>query len=719
MPKRVFIKIRVQVKDKKRPDSPWSAYTYFAISGNQKPKAPVIPKVNQDYKLVFYSPVIKPDTVIKLKWEKQKDARSYHVEVKDRDGKKVIDDYTPDGEYDWNPEAFGTYEWSVKTVDHSGVESEPVIGKVNLKYDDSFNPDNGGTKIQLKKPNQMVDFEWDGTVKGKEKFLFEVAEDPNFDNIRIKRKTTDNQVKFKFPKTGTFYWRTKKVLPNGKVEFSQPIRVQVEPTPPPKKLQIEEELKLEIEVKKDKTTSVWDYIIQNAWADVEFVMIKWPAPEEMKGYVLEIYQDAEMSKRIIKAEVEKPEYEWDNPRAGTYYWRVQQIDFWDQKSEFSNLSKVTIVVPDSLLMHKVPELVSPEDGDEILSKFKNYTFKWTETDNAKDYVLEISKDKNFSSMIVKKETKSTMAKVTKDIFAKVSEVYWRVQAHGSYQQNLVSEANSFRLKEKKVIPVPVPVKKVEPPKPKPKPAKKAKPVLRAGRKIHPRYLRFYDYLTLGWAPTNIGNNIDDKQFNGEVTGMAMNSLMVKGRYLRRRKSFWDYRVVKQSGSVFDGQGAWNNSEVQFMFANPYKHGETKFLGKYGLQVNHFSNMVIETNTYLVDETNLYFSFLGEAEFEWGNRKNFGHHFSIGAAIGQVMKFYTDYEMRLYAFKNFIINGGARLGYTTINTDTGTNTLLEQQLYMGMTFYFAPKWEEFINLDFWSDTGISKPQIRKKTRNQGR
>ncbi len=578
-------------KDATRSDSAWSEYSYFEVESELKPLPTELLKPDDEARFEFFDQQTLASTEVTYSWQENKKAKSYQWILK-KSG-QIIETYESiDTALTRKLSQAGEFDWSVLSIDFYGKRSEESASRkliVQLN-ENAFDKETGATQIQLKKPNQKVHFEWEGE-KDRE-YLFELSETQDFSQIRIKKKSKSPKADFTFPKVGVYYWRTKKILPNGKIEYSRPKKVEVEPTPPPKKLELAPEL--ELEVQRKKTTSIFSVFISSAYASNEFVKVSWPVEEEMKAYVIEIYQDQSMKKLILKRKTETNSIEWTNPPEGTFYYRVAQIDFWDRQSEFSNLSKISITVPDELKIQDPVKLTGPEDEEELLSKQKIYYFEWSTTENADSYMLEVAHDKEFTKVVYRKTVKDTKHAVREDIFRKHMRVFWRVSALGSYSQKVSSEIQILSLKIPEIAQAPkvevVEVKKPQKPRPR----------------IHPKFLRFYDYMEMGWQPSNITYTIDDKEFNGEITGLAKSSLYLKGRSIYKPRRFYDYYLRWQTGKTFEGQSQWLNSEFQFFMGRPQVWGNTKFVAKYGLQGNYFSAHKIKHHELLVDENKLHF-----------------------------------------------------------------------------------------------------------------
>ena len=86
---------------------------------------------------------------------------------------------------------------------------EPVLENeelVQTEFPESSESE-GGVRIELRKPDQQVEFNWDG--KEAQKYKFELSEKSNFEKILITKSVNSNQTKVSFPKTVVFFWRAK------------------------------------------------------------------------------------------------------------------------------------------------------------------------------------------------------------------------------------------------------------------------------------------------------------------------------------------------------------------------------------------------------------------------------------------------------------------------------------------------------------------------------
>lgn len=200
--------------------------------------------------------------------------------------------------------------------------------------------------IELAKPDQRVKFEWEQNKNGTS--LFEVSEDPSFNNIRVrKRLRKQNFTHVNFSKIGKYYWRARNIEANGNKTIQKPVQVIIKPAPPLDKPKDLPNLKFKIKP-KGKTSfiqKILNLFISPAYAAPEFeeILVNLPSDDNVKSYNVEIYRDLDLKQKVAEIKTTKPYFRWSPPEPGDYYWRLQYIDFWDQPSEFSDISKITII----------------------------------------------------------------------------------------------------------------------------------------------------------------------------------------------------------------------------------------------------------------------------------------------------------------------------------------------------------------------------------------
>ncbi len=135
-------------------------------------------------------------------------------------------------------------------------------------------------------------------------------------------------------------------------------------------------------------------------------------------------------------------YTVDAKKSGVYKWRVRSLDKFERKSEWSEYKEFTLVDMSGEKNAQGIQRIQLSRPDQEV------TFGWEKGNG--DNVFELSQDKNFENVIVKKEVKGSETKL---IVPKTGTYYWRSREYHADGSLQVSEP-------KKVIiePVPAPVK---------------------------------------------------------------------------------------------------------------------------------------------------------------------------------------------------------------------------------------------------------------------
>ncbi len=407
----------------------------------------------------------------------------------------------------------------------------------------TWTPAEGSVRIELRKPDQQVEFNWEGEEK--QKYQFELSEKSDFEKILITKSVESSQTKVSFPKTGVFFWRAKKIDADGNVIFQKPVKVIVKPTPPPSKPILDEEIRLKIKKRSSSVQErIFDFFIMSANAEEKFVEIPMPDNEDAKSYKIEIYADENGKKLIKTGQTNETVYRFDNPDAGTYWFRVSIIDYWDRESPFSDFSKMIVEdFPKKIIKEKATRgqvvLISPVHGHKHISG--SLTFKW-KSKSEDDFIFELSDKVDFSDMKVREIVRGNSLTLSKKVLPE--KFYWRVRQGGgeSYKRRVVVLKG---IQPKKKI-----VKK--------KPVKKEffKKVSRIGFSYRP---------TLTEYKTTISSN------QVTIDGTALNGVgfwYEKGRKDRdgHFNPFYQVALSRTAGEVFNTLG-FSNSNVKFSYGD--------------------------------------------------------------------------------------------------------------------------------------------------------
>jgi len=117
-----------------------------------------------------------------------------------------------------------------------------------------------------------------------------------------------------------------------------------------------------------------------------------------------------------------------------YYWRVKSYDLSGDSSLWAGVRTFTtepILLP--------PDLVSPANNSTLLSNTVN--FVWNTSTNAENYIIEISTDSLFSTVLINYTTNSTNYSINTLSFA--TTYYWRVRSANLSQISAWSAKRKF------------------------------------------------------------------------------------------------------------------------------------------------------------------------------------------------------------------------------------------------------------------------------------
>ncbi len=161
------------------------------------------------------------------------------------------------------------------------------------------------------------------------------------------------------------------------------------------------------------------FIIESLKSDVSFA---WELTGNFKNITWEISRDRSFarilsSQKNLSINTAKIALE-----AGVYYWRVSALNDDNKQIEFSETGKFNVV------SRKPPKLISPQ-SDEMINHSgsqNSVSFKWSEDTLAADYTLEISQNKDFTTIL--NSITTPLVNITIDNLTK-GEYFWRVNSN--------------------------------------------------------------------------------------------------------------------------------------------------------------------------------------------------------------------------------------------------------------------------------------------------
>lgn len=603
--------IRVRGIDSTRPESIWSDMRLFEIKRIEKLLQPVLELPLNNSEKIFYSEEVKT----LFKWSNVLGAEQYIIEIKTPNSLESFSTTSPN--FLWTTNIDGAIQWRI-VAKNALQTSESPWSELRLIKSFEMNLTPGqGSKIELKRPDQEVTFEWEADSQGESTYLLEVSEDPSFNQIQLVKEETSKQSQVKFSKTGTYYWRTKILGKKGETKFSRPVQIEVVPAPPPEPLKLPETK--EIEIKFENKSSFWDFIISPAFASDAYADISWPKNEEAKFYVLEIYKDPDLKQKVLSEQVKENNFRWSNPTEGEFFWRVAIVDFWGRQNNFSNLSKLILSYPDSYFMPSEVELDVPKHRSSSSALQK---FSWKADPKAISYELLIASDLEFNNVVFRKSLieNSTVIDPAVTNLPQNQRLFWKVIVIGKLNQKNSSLRRQFtftRPQERKND-----INLAE------KKSKKQLPKIQEKRERDEWYLLA--------SPSKINQEVTSTRTT-TIDGTAINSLRFGMDRQAEMKWMNNYNVEFQrvSGEVFNGKAF---SHLQFSFRPRFNTSLSKFNFQfiYGAQV--LMTKVHPYQSTVLEESATLFS------LPIGVRKDFqiNDDFSIAAhglgLVGQIMGF---------------------------------------------------------------------------------
>lgn len=513
------LKWRLKISSSDRPLAKWSLWQEVQV------KVLSIPSVPSDLSPheVEFQTYAAPQEKIEFRW------KSEHVvefEVIDPRGQTITKKIEGNSEI-VNASIAGSYRWRVRALDNFLRQSDWSEWKTFVIEDLSHEVSTEGVqRIQLKKPDQTVTFNWEsaeGAVS-----VFELSKDPTFETVVKRTELAQDQIKVSVPETGSYYWRSRQFLPNGTIHVSEPKRVIIEPVPAPNKPDKLPDLEVPIQESAVKTSlikSILDFILANAYADElkGEAQISLPTKEDAKAFVVRIYRDIDLTDLVFEKEIMEKNFTWRDAVPGTYYWQYAVIDYWDRKSLFSDpailkISGELIPAPEK------PRLLSPIKKTKIDNT--NLAFEWTSSKKNANYKLELASDRKFQDLISTHSSIDSKLSLNK-LNLKPGLYFWKITAFDKKGRTVTSNTGRFVIKpplEKKIF-----IDQI------------------AGwNKIWKKRL------SLSWNPSMDSYVFKDNEVEGNIDGNVLMGASMAGTYFHEH-GIINAEILRQSGKVFEDQ----------------------------------------------------------------------------------------------------------------------------------------------------------------------
>lgn len=637
---------RVKISEGKRPEALWSEWQKIQVNFIPLPSVPTDLSPHE----VEFQTYETPNEKIELSW---KSLLPVELEVVDPVGKSQTKNLS-EASFEWTANLAGTYKWRLRSMDNHLRGSEWTDWKTFTIEDLSqLKNSEGIQRIQLKKPDQSVTFSW-ATTEGSSS-VFELAKDQQFKQIVKKIEVDKDSTQVSIPETGTYFWRSRVILPDGTLNVSSPKRVIIEPVPAPTKPEKLPDLQVPLE--EAPTTSsfnFWDLIIPIAHADElkGMVKIELPSKEEAKEYIIRIFRDENLTDLVFESKSPDKNFVWKEAIPGTYYWQYAVVDYWERQSLFSDPAVLTIT---GELAHDPvkPKLLSPIRAREV--KPEELSFKWTPSEMNDKYILEISDDDEFKNLILKKEIKNSEFNFSETL--KPQLYFWRVRALNKKKKEIVSNTGRF------VVPEEVP---------------SSQPEVRTA--IWQK--EWKKRASLAWTPSMDNYKFSQNGKDGKIDGNALMGISLSGTYFREKGAF-SAEIIRQTGEVFEGESyLFQRALLDYVYT--WNLTSNHHLGL-GAAIGQSSGQAYEIENDTVTAKSV-------------------SGLSYGVAVRDFMSFSEKWEMQSRLFylageitqlelgadflrhqKNFYFLGGVGYSSRSYSTSSGEQTSLKVSLGVGKEF----------------------------------
>ncbi len=676
---------QVRINDKNRPNSPWSSPLHFQIKEIELPDPPTQISPRDQFKMTLYD---LEDEELILKWIPVPGVNTYELIIsKDSTKHVIIDKKLTTNQFRWKIENPGIYFWQIRSIDPHGNNTRFSPNNqmtIKLLEVEHLQPQDG-TKIELNRPNQEVKFEWKESKsqnQGKQKieYLFEVAATNKFKKILQTKKTKEKALKTSFKKIGVFYWRTRIItqdkLKGTKIRFSKPRKVIVEPAPPPPSPNLIPEQNLEIKIKDiDKKTSqniqnikttILNYLFPVAHAAnfVKFVELEWPTSKDAKEYILEIYSDKKLEKRVLKKHLKEAYFEWSNPQEGDYYWRVAIVDYWDRQTEFSKRSKINVILPDKLKTLTNPSLKYPNHNQQLLPQ--KTTFKWIGDKRTDRFLYKLASDINFKNILVENATKKRQIRINLSKFKYYKKLYWKIISKDRYKRSVSSKRRRIYIQRKK---------------------KKSVKKKRSTRSLpNTTFLSKKNYYQVAYNPSKTSYKSSGTTHKTDISGMALNALKIEGQNLISAPYSSYAAIERTSGKVFDKQSL-SFLSIRMLASRKVSIFQSPIQIYAGIGIDNLSYYKYLSDTALEDSTVTKISLQAMARYEHQISRKYSNVFSFGAGLGSMSSLQIRYDLLYFLSSKTYLNSGLSYLGRSFNEEKDEVSISQLQLAIGMGRFY--------------------------------
>ena len=305
----------------------------------------------------------------------------------------------------------GTLYWRVFQKGHESEASEGKISVAEAKPLSLLSPTDSGT-IKFRNRNPVLNFRWEGNDYAKQ-YLVQVSSTPDMKNPVAAVSTEATSIQLDTLGTGKWWWQVTPYYELNSIGYTGSSAIA----------------SFNIEKSEGIAAPLLSVPLQNAeihYKEKPEVNFSWKS-DIKASYELLVSADKDFKDIIlrrstagqrIKVSMSEPEKDGQ-----TYYWKVirnsnEPMDLNPESDIRSFAISKYVSVPTKLLY-------PPEEFSTEASKFPSTQFSWKPSDeaNGKESLLQISADKNFTSLqIEKKQTGTTQ----QNLILPYGDWYWRI-----------------------------------------------------------------------------------------------------------------------------------------------------------------------------------------------------------------------------------------------------------------------------------------------------
>lgn len=597
----------------------------------------------------------------------------------------------------------GAYHWRVRVIDELRPHSpwSPAFSFIMLKKivlplpaPSLISPEPNETIISHRLSEIPVEFRWQ-KVDDLDSYLIIVAKDNEMKEKIKEQQMTGNSFSWMAPDPGVYYWQVKAVTSESKREgtFSSPQSVNLQRPPPPPKPELPSNYNLKIEMKQkgEKSTTSeepplsqllrwmvnWPFAVAYAEDFVQMVTLKWDSIESAQNYIVEIYKDEDGKELILQVEVEgKTFYEWMGPHPGKYFFRIAGIDLWKRQGPFSDMSTLSIELPEDLRKLDKVELNSPKHQKSFIRQEEDsIPFEWEKSSKIKEYKIEISQSKDFEKLLYSKKTKENSATIDLKVFKGVPAIFWKITAIDHYNRETKSLKRKVLFEDKKEEPSGEEMEKEK--------LNQKENLLT--RKMEDWIPHNQSYLGFSLTPGMVDYQLTQNTLKVAIDGLVLNSVLLNYLQYFGPTIFTQASLERQSAKSFtslpfQSMQAGFSIGYHFLLSN---QSSWQLEGEYlWSQKSLYSK---DTAITLKEEKKTFSSINAQGTYLYSSSTHLIHAFSFGYAIGSFQKMNLSYGFRYLKLENLMLMGGPSINKGDLKNGTTQVEFLEIQLNIGIGY----------------------------------